>query len=202
VDDEKIDGGKPLTVYHPFEQELQGGRVFVVYTGSNPYALVTPIQRTIREMAPQQPVEQAATLDDVRAEVMSPERLNTIVFGVFAAVALLISIVGIGGVLAFSVSGRTREFGIRLAVGAAPARLLLRVLAEGVSMAAAGLVVGLGVGWVLTISAASYIQGLQLPGALPLVGAALLLFIAALVAAFIPAARAARIDPVVALRSN
>ena len=202
VDDEKIDGGKPLTVYHPFEQELQGGRVFVVYTGSNPYALVTPIQRTIREMAPQQPVEQAATLDDVRAEVMSPERLNTIVFGVFAAVALLISIVGIGGVLAFSVSGRTREFGIRLAVGAAPARLLLRVLAEGVSMAAVGLVAGLGVGWVLTKSAAPYIQGLQLPGVLPLVGATLLLFIATLVAAFIPAARAASIDPVVALRSN
>jgi ABC-type antimicrobial peptide transport system permease subunit len=133
---------------------------------------------------------------------MSPERLNTIVFGVFAAVALLISIVGIGGVLAFSVSGRTREFGIRLAVGAAPARLLLRVLTEGVSMAAVGLVAGLGVGWILTKSAASYIQGLQLPGVLPLVGATLLLFIATLVAAFIPAARAASIDPVVALRSN
>jgi len=69
-------------------------------------------------------------------------------------------------------------------------------------MGAAGLVVGLGVGWVLTRSAAAYIQGLQLPGALPLVGATLLLLMATVVAAFIPAARAAGIDPVVALRSN
>jgi hypothetical protein len=202
VDDEKIDPGKPLTVYHPMEQELQGGRVFVVYTGSDPYALVPAIARTIREMAPQQPVERAATLDDVRAEVMSPERLNTIVFGVFAAVALLISVVGIGGVLAFSVSGRMREFGIRLAIGSTPRRLLLRVLAEGVVMAIGGIVAGLGIGWAATRGAAAYVPALQLPGVLPLAGATALLFIATVAAALIPAARAARVDPVVALRCD
>ena len=76
--------------------------------------------RTIRELSAEQVVERAATLEDVRAEVLTPDRLNTLVFGGFAAVALLIAVVGVGGVLAFSVSGRTREFGIRLAIGSQP----------------------------------------------------------------------------------
>jgi hypothetical protein len=200
IDDEKIERGAPLTVYHPFEQELQGGRLFVSYTGSDPYSLVPPIEKTIRGMTPQQPVELASTLDDVRAEVMSPERVNTIVFGVFAGVALLISVVGIGGVLAFSVSGRMREFGVRLAIGSAPGRLLMRVLAEGVAMAVIGIVAGLTLGWVVTKGASAYINGVQLPGPLPLAGAALLLLVATVVAALIPAARAARVDPIMALR--
>ena len=68
-------------------------------------------------MSADQPVERAATLEDIRAEVLTPDRLNTLVFGGFAAVALAIAVVGVAGVLAFSVSGRTREFGIRLAIG-------------------------------------------------------------------------------------
>ena len=74
----------------------------------------------MRNMSADQPVERAATLDDVRAEVLSSDRLNVVVFSVFAGVALLIAVVGVAGVLAFSVSGRTREFGIRLAVGSQP----------------------------------------------------------------------------------
>ena len=80
----------------------------------------------MRELASDQPVEQAATLEDVRAEVLAPDRLNTVVFGIFAAVALAISVVGVAGVLAFSVSGRMHEFGIRLAIGAKPSAILDR----------------------------------------------------------------------------
>ena len=126
VDDENVVPGPAMTVYHPFEQEIGGGRLFVHAT-SDPYALVAPITRIIREMSAEQPVENAATLEDVRAEVLAPNRLNALVFGGFAAVALTIAIVGVAGVLAFSVSARTREFGIRLAIGSAPMSLLTRV---------------------------------------------------------------------------
>ena len=107
------------------------GRLFVRAAG-DPYALVPAVTRVIREMSADQPVERAATLEDVRAEVLSPERLNAFVFSGFAGIALLIAVVGVAGVLAFSVSARTREFGVRLAVGSAPRHLLARVLSEGV----------------------------------------------------------------------
>ncbi len=102
---------------------------------ANPYALVTPITQIIRNLSADQPVERAATLEDVRAEVLTPDRLNALVFGVFAAVALAIAVVGVAGVLAFSVSGRTREFGIRLAIGSQPWRVLAGVVGEGAVMA-------------------------------------------------------------------
>src|SRR5208283_2490051 len=128
VDDEHVVPGPALTVYHPFDQmELWGGRLFV-HTSANPYTLVTPVTRVIRDLSQDQPVERAATLEDVRAEVLTPDRLNTIVFGGFAAVALLIAVVGVAGVLAFSVSSRTREFGIRMALGAPPSKILSDVL--------------------------------------------------------------------------
>ncbi len=103
---------------------------------------MSPITRIIREMSADQIVERAATLEDVRAEVLTPDRLNTLVFGGFAAVALVIAVVGVAGVLAFSVSGRTREFGIRLAIGSQPRHLLTGVIAEGAWMAALGIVAG------------------------------------------------------------
>ncbi len=99
IDDENVVPGATMTVYHPFEQEIGGGRLFV-HAKTDPYALVPPITRIIRELSAEQPVEQAATLEDVRAEVLAPNRLNAMVFGGFAGVALLIAIVGVAGVLA------------------------------------------------------------------------------------------------------
>ncbi|HZD53903.1 MAG TPA: ABC transporter permease, partial [Woeseiaceae bacterium] len=116
VDDENVVRGPALTIYHPIEQMGIAGRLFV-HTAGDPYALVPPITRVIRELAPRQPVERAATLGDVRAEVLAPERLNAFVLSGFAGVALTIAVVGVAGVLAFSVSARTREFGVWLAVG-------------------------------------------------------------------------------------
>jgi putative ABC transport system permease protein len=129
VDDENLTPRPLMIVYHPFEQELGGGRVFVS-ARTDPYALVPGLTRAVRELAADQPIGRAATLEDVRAEVLAPDRLNAIVFGGFAGVALAISVVGVAGVLALSVSGRTREFGIRLAVGSQPRRLLAGVLRE------------------------------------------------------------------------
>jgi predicted permease len=201
VDDENVIPSPAMVVYHPLEQEMGGGRLFV-HAQADPYALVPPITRIIRELSPEQPVERAATLDDVRAEVLAPDRLNALVFGVFAAVALTIAVVGVAGVLAFSVSARTREFGVRLAIGLQPRLLLTRVLGEGAMMAGAGVVAGAVGGVVLARLATSYVTGLHLPGILPLLGASLLLIVSAVLASLLPAARASRVDVVQALRSE
>jgi putative ABC transport system permease protein len=202
VDDEHVVPGPTLTVYHSFQQEeIWGGRLFV-HAGGDPYALVTPITSIVRELSVDQPVERAATLADVRAEVLTPDRLNALVFGGFAAVALAIAVIGVAGVLAFSVSGRTREFGIRLALGAQPQHLLRRVIAEGAVMAAAGVVTGAACGYALARLAGSYVEDMRLPGAMPLIGATVVLLAAAVVASVLPAARAARVDVMEALRSE
>jgi predicted permease len=211
VDDEHVVPGAALTVYHPFGQipddaankelPLFGGRLFV-HTHMDPYALVTPITKIVRDMAADQPVEHAATLEDIRAEILTPDRLNTIVFGGFAAVALAIAIVGVAGVLAFSVSARTREFGIRLAVGSQPGRLLAGVIAEGAVMAGAGVVAGAVLGYALARLAGGYIPDIRMPSAVPVVASAFVLLAAAGIASALPAARAARVDVIQALRSE
>jgi putative ABC transport system permease protein len=201
INDESIEPSSSMLVYHPAAQECGAGRLFV-HARSDPYALVPTITRIVRELSTDTPVERASTLEDVRAEVLTPNRLNTLVFGGFAAVALAISVVGVAGVLAFSVSGRTREFGIRLAIGSQPRNLLAGVLSEGAVMAVVGIVAGVGGGFALARIVASYVQQVQLPGALPLLGAAGILLISAIVASVLPAARAARVDVMQALRSE
>jgi hypothetical protein len=201
IDDENVVPGPALSVYHPFEQEIGGGRIFV-HARTDPYALVPPITRIIRELSAEQPVERAATLDDIRAEVLAPDRLNALVFGGFAGVALIIAIVGVAGVLAFSVSARTREFGVRLAIGSTPRGLLGRVLGEGAVIAAAGIVAGALGGFILARVAGGYIEGVRIPGLVSLSGAALVLVGAATLASLMPAARASRVDVVQALRAD
>ncbi len=201
VDDQNVVPGPAINVYHPMDQEIGGGRLFV-HVRSDPYALVAPIRRIIRDLSAEQPVERPATLEDIRAEVLAPDRLNTLVFGGFAGVALLIAVVGVAGVLAFSVSARTREFGIRLAIGSAPRHLLTRVLGEGAIIAIAGIVTGAAAGYLLARFAGSYMQAIRIPGALPVIGAALLLVGAAILASLMPASRASRVDVIQALRSE
>jgi putative ABC transport system permease protein len=163
---------------------------------------VPAVTRALRDISADQAVERAATLEDIRADVLSPERVNAFVFSGFAGIALLIAVVGVAGVLAFSVSARTREFGIRLAVGSAPRHLLAGVLSEGVRIAAIGVAVGAGGGYVLTLVAARFFTTVQLPGAMPVIGATAVLIAAAVVASLMPAARAARVDVLQALRSE
>jgi predicted permease len=201
VDDENVVPGPVQTIYHPVQQMRVAGRLFVHAEG-DPYALVPAVEKAVREMSADQPVERAATLEDVRAEVLSPERLQAFVLTGFAGVALVIAVVGVAGVLAFSVSARTREFGVRLAVGSSPQHLLIRVLSEGARIVAIGILAGAAGGYAFTGLASSYLQHVRLPGAALFAGAAALLFGAALIASLMPAARAARVDVLTALRSE
>ena len=202
IDDEHVVPESMLTIYSPLDEgPLFGGRLFI-HTGENPYALAPSVTRTIRALSADQPVERAATLEDIRAEVLTPDRLNSLVFGVFAAVALAIAVVGVAGVLAFSVSARTREFGIRLALGSEPQQLLKGVIAEGTVMAVAGVLAGAAFGFVLARLAGRYFLDVKMPGALPVFVSAFVLMAVAIIASVLPAARAARVDVMQALRSE
>jgi predicted permease len=198
IDDANLVPKPVMTVYSPGVS----GRMFVKTRAADPYALVPSITRVIRRMSADQPVERAATLEDVRAEVLTPDRLNALVFGGFAVVALTIAIVGVAGVLAFSVSARMREFGIRLAIGSAPRHLLARVLGEGAMIAGSGILAGTLTGLFLMRLAAGILGVIRMPGPLAIAGAASLLLIAAVLASLLPAARASRVDALTALRAD
>ena len=202
IDDQNVIPEPSVNIYNPIQEgPMFGGRLFI-HTGVNPYSLVAPVTRVIRELSADQPIEHAASLEDIRAEVLTPNRLNSLVFGVFAAVALAIALVGVAGVLAFSVSARTREFGIRLALGSAPRDLLKGVVVEGAAMAVAGVLAGAALGFVMARLAGSYFADMKMPGALPVILSAIVLLAAAVIASSLPAARAARIDVIQALRAE
>jgi predicted permease len=201
VDDENIIPSPAMTVYQPTDQEGWEGRLFV-RAQQDPYALAPAITRTVHEISAEQPVERASTLEDIRAEVLTPDKLNAVVFGGFAAVALLISVVGVAGVLAFSVSGRTREFGIRMALGAQPRDILKDVLWQGAAIAGIGVGVGVVFGIVFARAISRYVTEVHLPGMLAFSASALVILAAAVIASAVPAARAARVNAVEALRSE
>jgi predicted permease len=201
LDDENVVPVPTMTIYHPMEQEMNGGRIFV-HAKMDPYTLVPPITRIIRDLASDQPVERAQTLDDIRAEVLSPARINALVFSGFAGVALAIAVVGVAGVLAFSVSARTREFGVRLAIGATPAALLGRILKEGAAIGVSGIVAGVIGGLLLAKLVGRFITAIEIPGVVPLLAAAGVLIAAAVLASLMPAARASRVEVVSALRGE
>ena len=203
IDDLHVVPEPTASVYDTFAEGggLYGGHLFI-HTTANPYSLVTPVTRIIRNMSVDQPVERAATLEDIRTQVLAPDRLNSLVFGVFAIVALAIAVVGVAGVLAFSVSARTREFGIRLALGSQPENLLRSVVGEGAVMAAAGVLAGAAFGFIVAKVASSYFGDLHIPGVMPVIVSAFVLLAAAVIASILPASRAARVDIIQALRSE
>jgi predicted permease len=201
VDDENVMQEPSLTVYVPLRQDGLPSRLFV-RASLDPYALVPSVTSTIRELSADQAIERPTTLEDIRAEVLIPERLNAFVFSAFGGIALLIAVVGVAGVLAFSVSTRTREFGVRLAIGSTPKQLLSSVLKEGVAIVATGITTGALLGYALARLAAAYFGEARMPGILPAVAAAAVLSGAAVIAALIPAARASRVDVLQALRSE
>ena len=199
VDEDNVVQEPSMIVYYPARGG--GSRLFVRAAG-DPRPLIPSVTRTIREVSADQAVERPAALEDIRAEVLAPERLNAFVFSALGGIALLIAIVGVAGVLAFSVSARTREFGVRLAVGSTPRDLRAGVLRDGVRIAAIGIAAGAAGGYALVRVAEGLFGNVQLPGALPVIGAAVVLIGAAIAASLMPATRASRVDVLQALRSE
>ena len=199
-----LDAKTTLQWYIPERQMFfsDNQEVLVVRTAGDPIALAPAVRRAIAAIDPTQPILKIATMDDVVAASTSQRRLALVLFGAFAAAALLLAIAGIYGVLAGSVSERTREIGVRSALGATPASLIGLVVGQGGRLAALGIVLGLAGSFALTRYLQSLLFGVAPNDPATLVGVCVLLSCVTLAACLVPAARAARVDPSAALRAE
>ncbi|HSR43131.1 MAG TPA: ABC transporter permease, partial [Longimicrobiales bacterium] len=189
------------TVYRPAAQSFWGPTV-VVSTRGEPEALARHVKEVVHGLDPSRPVDQVQTLADLKAQDVAPSRLNATLFGAFASLALLIAAVGVLGVLAFSVSQRVREFGVRMALGADPRSVLRSVLVEGGLLVVGALVLGAGGAVLLGRFLSGFLFGVEPVDPTSLGAAASVLGAVALAAAFVPALRATRVHPADALRAE
>ncbi len=201
--DSGLDAAVVHTMYNPYHQ------VTPYYTGSlvvrvngDPMAVMPGIRAAVLAHDPQQPIDRVATIADLRDESVAPQRLNTLLLGGFALLALIIAAVGIGGVLAFSVGSRTREFGVRSALGAVRHQIWSGVLAEGALLAVAGVVLGAAIATALTRFVAGLLVGVPALDPVTFIAVAVLLAGVALLASWVPAWRAASVSPVEALSAE
>jgi predicted permease len=200
--DAGLDSDPTPTMFQPFAQEEIFAGALVIRTKGDPALLQPAVLRAIRQIYPQQIIENVATLEEVRDATVAPRRLNAMFIASFGALAMVIAMVGIAGVLAFSVSSRTQEIGVRMSLGADASRIHRMVLGEGGFLLGAGLVVGV----VGALLASRLLQGLLFgvapddPTTLSVV--AFGLTSVGLAACWLPAVRASRVDPAVALRAE
>lgn len=196
-----LDANVRHVMYNPYAQVSWIESLVLRVTG-DPEAVITPLRETILAHDPNQPIENVATLEQRGDRTVAPRRLNTILLGAFAVLAMLIAAVGIGGVLAFSVGTRVREFGVRAALGAAQRQVWSGVLAEGAGLAALGVVVGVIGALALGQAITPLLVGVPAFDPITFIGVALLLIGVAVGACGIPAWRASRVSPLEALSAE
>jgi ABC-type antimicrobial peptide transport system permease subunit len=190
-------------LYLPLTQSPFGiaGQI-LVRTAGDPAAFGNVLRTTVHAVDPNQPVENVQTLEDLRSEALAAPRLTATLLGVFAALALLVTLAGIGGVIATSVQQRTKEFGLRMALGARRDSVLLMIVRQGLTLVLIGLAIGvagaLAAGRVLS----SYLYQTAPRDPLIFAGFALVFVLAGVVACLIPARRATTVDPLIALRAE
>jgi ABC-type antimicrobial peptide transport system permease subunit len=190
-------------MYTPFMQlpdKAIGSGAGVVVRSDQPAMVFESIRQANNQMSSEQVVFGAQTMNEVISDSLAARRFSMIFFGVFAAMALLLSSVGIYGVISYLVGQRTREIGIRVALGAGRADVMRLVLGHGVKMACIGVVIGLAASLGLTRLMANMLYGVSPTDPLTFAGVAILLTLVALTACYLPARRAMRVDPIVALR--
>jgi predicted permease len=196
----ELQGAPPPVVFMPSAQDVFPSGGLVVRARGDAAQMAGLVTKTVRDLAPEAPIEHVMTVRQTKAESIAPQRLNATLVAAFGLLAILIAAVGIAGVLAFSVSARTNEIGIRMSLGAASGQVLGMILAEGGVLLAGGL----GVGVIVALLATRSIEGLLFqvktfdPATLGLV--ALVMSAVGVLAAWVPAVRASKIDPAVAIR--
>ncbi|HEY6804331.1 MAG TPA: ABC transporter permease [Pyrinomonadaceae bacterium] len=201
-----LDTPAPSTVYLPLTQTPEDARgilrgaIFVVRTSGESLALSAPIQNELHQIDPNLPFRHPRSMDQLVARSVAPQRFNLSLLSLFSAIGLLLSAIGIYGVMAYNVSQRTHEIGLRMALGAQTRQILGLVLRQGMTLALVGTVLGLGLALSLTRVMKKLLFGVSATDPLTLVLVSLVLMSAAFLACYLPARRAARVDPLVALR--
>ena len=204
VADSRADGIEQAPMHTMFVPDTQNfpPSTLLVRTAGTSTGLTSHIVETIRQLDPNRPIDHIQTLEEIRDESIAPQRLNATLIGLFAALALAIATVGVAGVLAFSVSQRTNELGVRMALGAGRTAILGMILGEGAAMA----IVGLAIGGIAAVPLSNLMSGLlfgiEPADPLTIAIAAVLLLVVAVGAALVPARRATAVDPITALRGE
>jgi predicted permease len=190
------------TVYYNQAHLVSGSMIFVVRAEGDPLTLAGPARRIIRELDAAQPVADVRTMESVVRETFSRQKFSAVLFVGFSLVSLLLAAVGIYGVLAYSVTERTREFGVRVALGAEPARIVSLVLAGGARVVLAGTVVGIAGALALTGLLKTMLFAVSARDTMTFLTAPLVLALVGLLAGWLPARRASRLPPLEALRGE
>ncbi|HEY7402833.1 MAG TPA: ABC transporter permease [Candidatus Angelobacter sp.] len=197
-----LDSDPTLTVYLPSYGYGPGPMQFAVHTANNPVALTPTLRSILKELDPNLPLSDVQTMDEVVSHSVAPRRFNMFLITIFAAVALLLALVGVYGVLAYSVGRRTSEIGLRVALGATPAKVLALIVVQGMRP----ILLGIGIGLIGAVGLSRF-MGSLLFNVKPVdpatyAAVALLVAAAALLSCYVPALRALRVDPVAALRQE
>ena len=199
-----LDGAAVPEIYRPYAQEPWTDTALAVRSASgvDPATLTDLVRRTVREIDPQQPIYHVQTMSEVYDQSLSRRRLLLTVLSGFAASTLVLAALGVYGVLAWNVARRTRAIGLRMAVGARAADILRLVLSQSGRLVLLGMAIGLPLALALTRAMSGLLYGISGFDVLSFVSAAAFLAVAALLASIVPASRASRVDPLVALREE
>ena len=191
---------RDFQAYFPYAQYNGNYQVLLLRSSGDPGSLSSAVRKSIGSIDPDLPITRIETLDDTIARLYASERITTLVVGLFSAAALFLSAVGLYGVLAYAVGQRTREIGIRVAVGARSTNILRLVIRQGLKLAGIGLLIGIVAALALSRLMSSMLYGVSATDPLSLLVAILVLGLATLLACLLPALRATKIDPITALR--
>ena len=186
--------------YFAYNQLPQGGMTVIIKGASDPNQLISSVRGVVKSIDPDQPIYSPRTMDEIRAESVAPERLNLTLLSLFAGIALVLAIVGIYGVMSYSVTQRTHEIGIRMAIGARPVDVFKMILGNGMKLALIGVVLGLAGAFALTRLMATMLFGVEPTDAMTFGGISVLLITVALLACYLPGRRATKVEPTISLR--
>jgi putative ABC transport system permease protein len=192
--------GSPEIYLCYLQAELQPWTSFVVRSRAEPQTLTASIRNAVKEIAPEEPINSLYSMARLLERWMSPQKFNSLLLAIFACLALVLAAIGIYGVIAYSVVQRTREIGIRMALGADRANVLRLILRQGARIGISGLVIGTAAAYFSTRALSSMLFGVNPHDPLIFAGIAASLIVVVVMASYIPARRATRVDPLMALR--